>query len=94
MPLLTARKATGSEGERGGRHRFKRAVRSRRARIGRSKSRARASLSIVAEVDRRCRAQRSVRSQFHPIWGANRDGSLAHSQQASAKSVARWLRAK
>jgi len=33
--------------------------------------------SLFAEVDRRRRTQRSVRSSFHPIWGADVDGGLA-----------------
>jgi len=40
----------------------------------------------VAEIDRQCRTQRSVRSQLHPIWGAHGDGGLARSLQASAET--------
>jgi len=50
----------------------------RRARIGTLEGRARASLSLVAEVDRRRQAERSVRVPFHPTWGAHGDNSLAH----------------
>jgi hypothetical protein len=35
---------------------------------------ARASLSLVAEIDRRRRTQRCVRSPLHPIWGLHADG--------------------
>lgn len=48
----------------------------------------------VAEVEKRCRAQKSVRSLFHQIGGAYGDGGLAHVEQASVKSAARrvWVK--
>lgn len=46
-------------------------------------------VSLFAEVDRRRRTQRSARSPFHPIWGACRDGSLAHGRHASARAPRR-----
>lgn len=45
-----------------------------------------ARCKFVAEVDRRRRTQRSVRSPLHPIWGAYGDGSLDRSQQAGASA--------
>jgi hypothetical protein len=47
-----------------------------RARIGRSRSCSRVSV-VVAEVVRRCSAQRSGRPPFHPIWRPFGDGRLA-----------------
>jgi hypothetical protein len=46
-------------------------------------------VSLLAEVDRRRRTQRSVRSPLHPIWGAYRDGGLANGRHASAKAPRR-----
>jgi len=83
----------GKRGQTRRAHGFKRAARSRRARIGRSRDVPARPMS-VAEVDRRRRTQRSVHSPFHPIWIVHGDGSLACSPQASAKSAARRLRVK
>jgi len=47
---------------------------------------------FVAEVVRQRWTQRSVRTPFHPIWVAHRDGGLVRRQQASAKSAAQHLR--
>jgi len=66
-------------------HGFKRAARSRRARIGRSRGVPARQLS-VAEVDRRRRTQRSVRSPLHAIWRAYGDGGLAHGRKRAPKA--------
>jgi len=62
------------------------------ARIGRSRGVPVRRNRFVAEVVRQRWTQRSVRTPFHPIWVAHRDGGLVRRQQASAKSAARHLR--
>jgi len=77
----TPRASKEGRGKRGPTHRHglalgKRARRSRRARIGRSRSCSRV-VDVVAEVDRQWPAQRSGRTPFHPIWTRFGDGRLA-----------------
>jgi len=67
------RAGSGGQRDRNGRQRPEGPA---RARIGRSRSCSRVD-GGVAEVVRRCSAQRSGRSPSHPIWKAFRDGRLA-----------------
>jgi len=67
MPCPSERRSAGSEGRTRRASGSKRAERPRRARIGRSNRLCSRVVCLVAEVDRRRRTQRSVRSPFHPI---------------------------
>jgi len=71
------RRRAGSGGQRDGTGSpSKGALLPARARIGRSRSCSRV-VDVVAEIDRRCQAQRSGRSPLHPIWRTFMDGRLA-----------------
>jgi len=67
MPHRPERARAGSGGRTRRACGSKRAEHSRRARIGRSNGLCSRVVCLVAEIDRRRRTQRSVRSPFHPI---------------------------